>query len=48
MLTLSNYFYLSLLILTLQYEQKTPKWKEKLSETFDRGEMLAYPGTLRS
>ncbi len=33
---LRNYFYLSLLILTHQYKQKTPKWKEKLPEMFDR------------
>ncbi len=31
---------LSLLVLTLQYAQKTPKWKENLPETFDRGEDL--------
>ncbi len=48
MLTLSNYFYLSLLILTLQYEQKTPKWNEKLPETFDRGEFKPWPGSLCS
>ncbi len=40
MFTLSNYFYLSLLVLTLQYELKKVEmeFKEKLPETFDRGE----------
>ncbi len=38
MLSLGNYFYLSLLVITLQFEKKTVKWKENLPETFDRGE----------
>ncbi len=42
MLSLDNYFYLSLLVITLQFEQKTVKWKENLPETFDRGENLVF------
>ncbi len=46
MLSLGNYFYLSLLVITFQFEQKTAKWKENLPETFDRSEGTgALPGS---